>query len=186
MKRIWVSLTSKGSIDKAVKELRRYKQSIETKNEVFVRRLAELGIPIIDARISAAQGDSDPNHYAYIKVLSYGDYSEAQLVVEGRDIMFFEFGAGIHYNGAAGTSKRKREDFESDSFDYHISGGAELGYTIGSYGKGQGKQNAWAYRAETGEIVISHGTEATMPLHSATVEIINNIEQIAKSVFGGS
>lgn len=184
MKRIKVSLTTKGSIENAIKELENYKRTLESRGETFVRRLAEIGIPVIDARIKAAQGDSDPNHYTYVKLYSFGDYSEAQLVVEGKDIMFFEFGAGIHYNGAAGSSPRGSAVGTMNGASYQIRGGQELGYTIGSYGKGLGKNDSWFYIAENGDRIMSHGTEATMPLHSATVEILNNIERIAKEVYG--
>lgn len=184
MKPLYISLTRKGDIDKAVKALKQYKQTLMSRSEIFVRRLAEIGIPVIDARITHAQGDSDPSHYSYIKVLSFGDYSEATLVVEGRDLLFLEFGAGAHFNGAAGTSKRPKEDYSGDSYDYHITGGEELGYTIGSYGKGQGKNDFWFYKADNGDIIMSHGTEAVMPLYHASIEIINHIEQIAREVYG--
>ena len=180
-----VSLFKKGDIDRAIKEVEKYQHTLNSKGEIFVRRLAEVGIPVIDARIARAQGDSDPKHYTYVRLYSYGDYSEAQLVVEGKDILFFEFGAGVHFNGAAGSSKRVEADYESDVLDYHISGGKEMGYTIGSYGKGQGKNVHWFYKADNGDVIMSHGTEATMPLYSATMEIINNIERIAREVYGG-
>lgn len=179
-----VSLFKKGDIDKAIQAVEKYRMSLNDKGAIFVQRLAEIGIPVIDARIARAQGDSDPNHYTYIRLHSFGDYSEANLVVEGRDILFLEFGAGVHFNGAAGSSKRVEADYSNDALDYHISGGKELGYTIGSYGKGQGKNDHWFYRAENGDVIMSHGTEGTMPLYSATMEIINSIEQIAREVYG--
>ena len=41
------------------------------------------------------------------------------------------------------------------------------------------------YTADTGESVRSFGTEATMPMYKASVEIIRKIHEIAKEVFGG-
>lgn len=157
------------SIQKAIDEVERYKQRLVSKNDEFVRRLAEVGIPVIDQRISAAQGDSDKNHNTYIRINSFGTYSQAVLVVEGKTILWIEFGAGIHYNGAAGSSPHPK--------------GQELGYTIGSYGKGQGANDFWFYTADTGESVMSHGTEATMPVYSASVEIQRRIREIARQVF---
>lgn len=168
-KKISISLSQK-SIQNAINEVRKYQREFIDKNEVFVRRLAELGIPVIDQNIAAAQGDSDKNHNTYIKINSFGSYSEAKLVVEGKSILFIEFGAGIRYNGSAGTSPHPK--------------GEEFGYTIGSYGKGQGKNDFWFYYADTGEAVMSHGTEATMPLYRASQEIIQNIRRIAREVFG--
>ena len=90
--------------------------------------------------------------------------------MESTDILFLEFGAGIHYNGPAGSSPHPK--------------GTEFGYTIGSYGEGHGKQDSWVYQAPTGEWVRSHGTEATMPVYNASLEIIRQIETIAREVFG--
>jgi hypothetical protein len=168
-KKIRISLSEK-SIRNAINEIEVYKRQFIERNEVFVRRLAELGIPVIDQNIAAAQGDSEKNHNTYIKVNSFGSYSEAKLVVEGSDLLYIEFGAGIRYNGSAGTSPHPK--------------GEEFGYTIGSYGKGQGKNDFWFYYADTGETVMSHGTEATMPVFRASQEIIQNIRRIAREVFG--
>lgn len=168
-KKIRISLSEK-SIRNAINEIEVYKRQFIERNEVFVRRLAELGIPVIDQNIAAAQGDSDKSHNTYIKINSFGSYSEAKLVVEGKDLAFIEFGSGIHYNGSAGTSPHPK--------------GEEFGYTIGSYGKGQGSKDFWFYYADTGESVMSHGTEATMPVFRASQEIIQNIRRIAREVFG--
>lgn len=169
-KKIKFGLSQK-SIQNAIGEIKKYQQSLIDRNEMFVRRLAEIGIPVIDQNIAEARGDSDKSHNTYIKLNSFGSYSQATLVVEGADLAMIEFGAGIHYNGAAGSSPHPK--------------GQEFGYTIGSYGKGQGKNDFWFYYADTGESVMSHGTEATMPVYRASVEIIQNIRRIAKEVFGG-
>lgn len=157
------------SIQNAIKQLRVYQKSLVSKNEEFVRRLTELGVPVIDQNIATAQGDSDKNHNTYIKVNSFGDFSQATLVCEGIDLLFIEFGAGIRYNTPAGTSPHPK--------------GQELGYTIGSYGQGKGKNDSWTYYSESGEWVRSYGTEATMPVYKASMEIMQNIRKIAKEVF---
>lgn len=167
---IKIDLFDSKSLQSAIKQIQQYRDDLPRKCELFVRRLAEVGIPVIDQNISAAAGDSDKNHNTYIKLNSFGSYSQAELIVESRSILFLEFGAGIHYNGAAGGSPHPK--------------GEEMGYTIGSYGKGQGKNDFWFYYADTGEAVMSHGTQATMPLYKAGVEIRRQILTIAKEVFG--
>lgn len=162
---------STSSIQAAIKELEKYKQGLNDKNQIFVQRLAELGIPIIDSNMAAAQGDSDPAHITFIRLNSFGSYAKADLVVEGKDLLFIEFGAGVHYNGSAGSSPNPK--------------GAEFGYTIGSYGKGHGTEDMWHYfDEEKGHWRTSRGTEATMPVYKASVEIIQNIRRIAREVFG--
>ena len=157
------------SIQNAIDQLKVYQTELNNKNELFIQRLAELGIPIIDQNIALAQGDSDKNHNTYIKINRFGSYSQAALVCEGSGLLFIEFGAGIHYNGAAGSSPHPK--------------GEEFGYTIGSYGQGKGKNESWVYVADSGEWVRSYGTEATMPVYKASVEIMQNICRIAKEVF---
>lgn len=161
---------SHDSIQDAIKQLREYQNGLKSKNEIFVKRLSELGIPVIDQNIAMAQGDSDKSHNTYIKINSFGDYAQTTLVCEGKSLSYIEFGAGIHYNTPAGTSPHPK--------------GEELGYTIGSYGQGKGKNDSWTYYSETGEWVRSYGTEATMPVYKASAEIIQNIRKIAKEVFG--
>ena len=185
MKPIYVSLTKSGDVKKAIKQLEQYKQTLNVKGEIFLQRLAEIGIPVINARIGWAQGDSNPQHSTYISVMSFGEYSEARLIVEGVDILFLEFGAGVHFNGSAGTSPRTNLKGVQDGVEYELTGGKELGYTIGSYGKGQGKKDFWFYTSENGDTIMSYGTEAAMPLYHATMEIINSIQRIAKEVYGG-
>lgn len=168
-KTINISL-SQSSIQNAIKELEQYRQNLIDKNTRFVQGLAELGIPIIDSNMAGAQGDSSPSHNTYIRLNSFGGYSKADLVVEGTDLLFIEFGAGVHYNGSAGSSPNPK--------------GAEFGYTIGSYGKGHGTEDFWFYEDESGAKHMSHGTEATMPVYKASIEIVQNIRRIAKEVFG--
>lgn len=166
-----INLYDSDSIKKAVEQIQNYSFELNNKCAVFVRRLAEVGIPVIDQKISSAIGDSSKNHNTYIKINSFGPYSQAILIVEGKDLLFIEFGAGVYYNGNSGGSPHPL--------------GKELGYTIGSYGKGQGKNDFWFYYADSGEAVMSHGTKATMPVYNAALEIRNKIHRIAREVFGG-
>ena len=71
------------SIQNAIDQLKVYQTGLNNKNELFIRRLAELGIPIIDQNIALAQGDSDKNHNTYIKINRFDDYAQATLVCEG-------------------------------------------------------------------------------------------------------
>ena len=45
------------------------------------------------------------------------------------------------------------------------------------------KNESWVYVADSGEWVRSYGTEATMPVYKASVEIMQNVRRIAKEVF---
>ena len=56
MKKIKINL-SVSSIRNAQKELERYRQVLKSKNVEFVQKLAEIGIPIVNENVDAAQGD---------------------------------------------------------------------------------------------------------------------------------
>lgn len=167
------------SIRNLQKELEKYKDSLTYKCELLVKRLAEAGIPVIDENMAKAaftvdekgmQSGADPQHYTHVKINTFGNYARADLIVEGAELLFIEFGAGVYYNGSAGSSPHPK--------------GEEFGYVIGSYGKGHGVQKVWGYYADSGELILTHGVEATMPVYKASLEIAENVVKIAKQVFG--
>lgn len=167
------------SIRNLQKELEKYRDSLTYKCELLVKRLAEAGIPVIDENMAKAaftvdekgiQSGADPQHYTQVKINTFGNYARADLIVEGKELLFIEFGAGVYYNGAAGSSPHPK--------------GEEFGYIIGSYGKGHGVQKVWGYYADSGELILTHGVEATMPMYKASLEIMQNVVKIAKEVFG--
>ena len=162
---------SKASVDSAISQLKEYLQLLNDKNALFVKRLAELGIPIIDEKIEASAGDADKYHDTQIKIHSYGDYSEATLTVSGQDILFIEFGAGIHYNEGSSAAHA-----------------GQFGYGVGTYpGQTHARDpKGWWYRDETGAPQHSYGQQATAPMLQASHEIIANIRKIAREVYGSS
>lgn len=162
---------STNDILETVKILREYKNTIRFKTALFVQRLAEIGLATIEAH-KYSQGDSDFNDlHSYMLVDEQDTFVRATLMLSGRHVAFIEFGAGIHYNGSAGSSPNPK--------------GSEFGMTIGSYGKGYGANDYWYYfDRETGKGKRSQGTEAAMPMYYADQEILNKVEAIAKEVFG--
>ena len=178
-KKILKSDLSISGIKALQKELEKYKDSLTFKCRLLAEKLAESGIPVINENMAKAaftvdekgiQSGADPQHYTHVKLNSFGDYARADLIVEGKELLFIEFGAGVYYNGAAGTSPHPK--------------GEEFGYVIGSYGKGHGVQKVWGYYADSGELILTHGVEATMPVYKASLEIAQNVVKIAKQVFG--
>lgn len=170
---------SVSSIRNLQKELEKYRDSLTYKCELLVKRLAEAGIPVIDENMAKAaftvdekdiQSGADPQHYTQVKINTFGNYAKADLIVEGKELLFIEFGAGVYYNGSAGSSPHPK--------------GEKFGYVIGSYGKGHGVQKVWGYYADSGELILTHGVEATMPVYKASLEIAENVVKIAKQVFG--
>ena len=160
---------STSSVQRAIEQIKAYQDSLNDKNDLFVQRLAELGIPIIDENIHASAGDANKYHSTQIKINSFGDHSEATLTLSGQDILFIEFGSGIYYNPDGGSEHA-----------------GEFGYGVGTY-PGQTHafdEQGWWYKDETGALHHSYGQQATAPMLKASHEIIENIRKIAREVYG--
>lgn len=171
-------LLSEKPIDEAIGQLQQYKNWLIKKTSQLVKELAEAGIPVIDENMEKAsytydekgvRSGSDTSHYTHVKVQSFGGYSKANLIVQGKELMFIEFGAGVFCNGAAGSSPHPK--------------GAVNGMVIGSYGNHHGVQKVWGYYADSGELVLTHGVEAQMPVYKADMEIIQKYVEVARRVF---
>lgn len=165
-----VSLSRRGI--RAIKtRLEAYQLDLPNKMAEFFNRLSsEVGIPVVDAKYSSGLGDSSKDHTSAVIVTPTPTGAEGILRVEGKDLGFIEFGAGVHFNTPAGTSPHPK--------------GVELGYTIGSYGYGLGRFELWWYTDESGNMQVSFGTEATMPVYSAAQEMRKEIMRICQEVFG--
>lgn len=105
---------------------------------------------------------------AKVSVTVKRDSGVCVVVASGKDAVFVEFGAGVYHNGAAGSSPHPD--------------GKRLGMLIGSYGEGRGKRNVWGYY-DGGELILTHGTPARMPMYSAMERVCRDVESIAKEVF---
>lgn len=172
------NILSLSSIKQLQRELQSYSNSLTAKCEEVVRRLAQVGLDEAEKHISEAgftydekgiESGSDVEHHSEIKVKTLNGYSHADLIVSGKEIAFIEFGAGVYYNGAVGQSPNPK--------------GNDLGMVIGSYEEGHGKQNVWGYYSDGGELVLTHGTKATMPMYNASMRMYQEAPKIVKEVF---
>lgn len=158
-------------IDKAIRELEQYKQDIIRKTDLLrarvAERLAELSRDgfagaVVDDLLKGGQRTAQVD-------VSIDQRDNVTLVIaRGEDAVWVEFGAGVHYNGSAGTSPHPK--------------GSELGFTIGGYGKGMGKKDVWGFY-EDGELRLTHGAPAVMPMYNAVKTVCDEIAEIAREVF---
>lgn len=162
-----------GSIDAAIREIKAFKTSFEKKVDIYRKRIAEEIATSASLKFSSStmehsvRGETrKPN--VHVSVDERGNISV--VVADGEDAVWCEFGAGVYYNGSVGASPNPY--------------GKELGFTIGSYGKGYGKGKAWGYYDDTGELVITRGTPASMPMYNSAKEITKKAIDIAREVFG--
>lgn len=162
---------SEREIDRASKELKKYKQELIHKTALFRKRLAEqITSDAQNGFVGAIVDDvlKGEKRVAKVTVTFTSQNNVSTVIASGEDAVWVEFGAGVYHNGSAGTSP-------------HPSG-VELGMTIGGYGKGQGKKSVWGFY-EDGELRLSHGAPATMPMYKAVKIACDNIANIAKEVF---
>ena len=155
---------SVASIDNAIKELKAFRNSLKQKQDKLLEELANIGLDEATVRFTGAMYDGITDTDIDIKRVPNG-YA---IVASGEDVFFIEFGAGVYYNP---------EEPYPDPRPEGIVG-------IGEYGKGYGKRKAWGFRDDSGELVITHGNPAAMPMWYASEEMQNNILKIAKEVFG--
>ena len=181
MKRLFISLTTKGSIDKAIKALEEYKRTLVDKEKLFCEKLSDIGVRAALMTIATkGQGDSSRSASFNISFKVEGETVEYILSItstptvtkDGRVFyphLAWEFGAGNYFNGMTSPSPDAKK----------------LGMGPGTFPDQRHVPDPgfWYYRDRHGDPVRSYGTQATMPMHTAVVEMINSIEAIAREVY---
>lgn len=155
-----------------MKELADYKQEILQKTELLREKVAERLADEAKNGFSGAVVDDltrGGQRFAQVDVSVDNRGSVTVVVASGEDAVWVEFGAGVYHNGSPGSSPHPH--------------GAELGMTIGGFGKGNGKKEVWGFYEE-GELKLTRGTPARMPMALAVTTVCNDIQAIAKEVFG--
>ena len=155
---------SVSSIDNAIKELKAFRDSLERKKDKLLEELANIGVKEASVRFTSAMYDGVNDSSVSLETVTDG-YA---IVAEGRAVAFIEFGAGVYHNTGDPYPNPRPEGIVG----------------IGEYGKGYGKRQAWGYKDESGELVITHGNPAAMPMWYASEEMRSNILKIAQEVFG--
>lgn len=169
---IRISLSEK-DIDQAIRELEMYKREILRKTELLRTKVAErigslaqsgFNGAIVDDLIGGSGGVRKAN--VQVSIDERGNVSV--VIAAGEDAVWVEFGAGVYHNSSAGSSPHPK--------------GSELGFTIGGYGKGMGKRQTWGFY-EDGELRLTHGTPAIMPMYNAVKTVCDEIVDIAREVW---
>lgn len=170
-KKITIGL-SEQEIERAIKELAQYKTEFLHKVELLRERVAERMAIEAQTGFSGAVVDDllkGGQKLAKVKVSVENQSDLSVVIADGEDAVWVEFGAGVYHNSSPGSSPHPN--------------GAELGFTIGSFGKGNGKKKVWGYY-EGSKLILTHGTPASMPMYRAMQTVCNDIQSIAKEVFG--
>ena len=173
-KKISFSL-SEDSIDKAIQELQGYIDSLQQKTDRLREKIAEaIQWSAQDGFQSAIADDifrGGERKTADVQVTVQEEGDVTIVIANGEDAVFIEFGAGVYHNGGVGSSPHPK--------------GQEMGYTIGEYGKGQGKKYTWALPGSTSDDpILTHGTPAAMPMYRGVQEAVAVMVDFAREVFG--
>lgn len=161
MPKITVELSAK-SINRAIKEVERYKQWVAEKEAELRARLAMLGASVASIQFARAiyTGSNDIS----VRVDDTG--SVAVIYAEGEALLFIEFGSGYKYG-----------------YGHPMAG--KLGYGPGTWsdgpnGKGHWKnEKGWWY----GSGQHTYGNPPAMAMYKAVQEITENVTKIAREVF---
>ena len=163
-KRVITMSLSSDSIESAIKELKAFRDSLDAKKYQLAEELTKIGLREASIRFTTAMYDgvNDSNVTAELTHFGY------RIVAEGKAVAFIEFGAGVYHNTGEPYPDPRPEGIVG----------------IGEYGKGYGKRPAWGFRNEDGELVITRGTPAAMPMWYASEEMRNSVLKKFKEVFG--
>ncbi len=155
---------SSSSIQDAINELKSYRDSLDAKKDKLLEELAYIGVKEASIRFTTAMYDGVNDSSVTLEPIKDGYCIKA----EGRAVAFIEFGAGVYHNPGEPYPNPRPAGIVG----------------IGEYGKGHGKRQAWGYRDESGELVVTHGNPAAMPMWYASEEMRNAIKAKFVEVFG--
>ena len=155
---------SSSSIQNAINELKSYRDSLDAKTDKLLKELAYIGVKEASIRFTTAMYDGVNDSSVTLEPIKDGYCIKA----EGKAVAFIEFGAGVYHNPGEPYPNPRPAGIVG----------------IGEYGKGYGKRQAWGYRDESGELVVTHGNPAAMPMWYASEEMRNAIKAKFVEVFG--
>lgn len=163
-KQVITMTLSPKSIRDAIKKLKAYRDSLDAKKDKLLKELAYIGVAEASVRFTTAIYDGVNDTEVELIPIDNGYCIEAR----GHAVLFIEFGAGVYHNPVEPYPNPRPKEVVG----------------IGEYGKGYGKRQAWGYRDDSGELVITHGNPAAMPMWYASEEMRSAILNKFKEVFG--
>lgn len=175
MPKIHLNLFDRASVQAALKQVEAYRDGLPEKIEKLQKRIAEEIRQSADAGFGGAAKED----------IIFGEVADEDVVVtvedggenvsivraSGPSAIWQEFGAGVYYNGPVGNSPNPL--------------GKQNLFFIGKFGQGKGARNVWGFYYPKGSknLVLTHGTPASMPMYHAEQEVIEKIVEIAREVF---
>lgn len=185
MKRLYVSLTTDKSIEKAIEKLEEYKRELHAKTEEFVSRLIEAGIDTAESNCGQYAGMIVFKKH----VFTFDDGVDGVLIAtDGAKIVreWMRNGSVV----SAEVSPLLMAEFGSGWLANVMS---SRDYRSNALGVGQGTfpgqthafdKDGWWWKTPDGETHHSIGEAPTYPMYSALMAMLFEVDRIGKEVFG--
>lgn len=160
------------SIAAAIRQVKVYETDLPKKAEKIRIEVAERLEALCKTGFNGAVYDdvlSDGMKVPNVDVTTKTDGNITLVIANGKEAVFVEFGAGVYYN--------------PDGAPHPGRGQGIVG--IGEYGYGYGKRKIWGYYDDSGDLHLTHGTPASMPMYHAALEVAKMVPDIARKVFKG-
>ena len=181
-KRVIEMELSTSSISAAIKELEAYKKELLAKTELFVKKLADLGVDVAEhnggeyGSLLMFKAELNPDKYGCTSFV-IGE-SKDYIVREWRSretpggwktalvdpLLMAEFGSGFKAENPLGVDGVGQGTFPDQKHAFDEAG--------------------WYWKTRDGIVHHSTGESPSHPMFSASVEIMNKVNQVAKEVFG--
>ena len=162
--KIKVNPFNKDSINEAIKQLEAYKKDFLVKEQIFVRRLAEVGLSVASTGFSLA--DYDGVNDVVVRMEHSG--TRATVIASGETVGFIEFGTGVKF-----------PEWDNTGMEYTPP-------KHGTYGKGYGaRPHGWYFKPNGSEGAAQHtyGNPPAEAMLTAREAIVERVIQIAREVW---
>ena len=161
--RIKVDPFDRESINQAIALVKQYKKDFATKEQEFVRRLAEIGLSTATTLFHMA--DYDGTKDVVVTMNQRGN--KATITAAGQTVGFIEFGTGVKYR-----------EWDSSKAEFTPP-------PHGSYGKGHGKwkQGWWFVPNEGVAAQHTYGNPPAEAMLTARDNMVMYVTQIAREVW---
>ncbi len=161
--KIVINPFDKKSIDRALKQLKRYEKDFARKETEFIRRLVEIGVSV--ATVGFATADYDGVNDVLITDTQLG--TRAAVIAYGETVGFIEFGTGV-----------TNPEWDNSGMEYTPP-------AHGTYGKGRGKNpHGWYFKqSDGGAARHTYGNPPAEAMLTARDRMIESVVQVAKEVW---
>lgn len=162
--KITVDVFDVKSIDRAIKQLEEYRDSLDRKAKELCQRLAQMGATYAEWNFSGVLYAGDIDYEITVEQVDESTYA---VKADGDSVLFMEFGAGVKH----GYGHPQAEEF---------------GMGPGTYPNGKGywkDPNGWWFK-QGDQKIHTYGNAPGMPMYNAAKSIREEVLKVAQEVFG--